>query len=57
MNGTTTIPPREAEAPRQERVLGSYETGRAGPLVLVLGAVHGNEPSGIIAAQRVLAKL
>lgn len=40
-----------------ERVVGSYDTGRPGPLVITIGGMHGNEPGGIFAAQRVLELL
>ncbi len=40
-----------------ERLLGRYTSGREGPTVVVCGGLHGNEPSGILAAQRVLARL
>lgn len=39
------------------RVLGRYSTGRPGPTVVVIGAIHGNEPAGLSAIQRVLARL
>ena len=39
------------------RVLGSYSSNSAGPLLLTVGGVHGNEPSGVEAARRVLASL
>lgn len=51
-----TETPRTSEV-TQERFIGSYETGRTGPLLLTLGGVHGNEPAGIEAAKRVLCKL
>lgn len=40
-----------------ERILGRFIGATAGPAVFVLGGVHGNEPSGILAARRVLAYL
>ena len=40
-----------------ERVVGEYDSGVPGPLFLALGGIHGNEPSGIHAAERVLATL
>ena len=40
-----------------ERVLGRLEGQTPGPAVFVLGGVHGNEPSGLAAARRVLAHL
>ncbi|NOT53631.1 MAG: aspartoacylase [Deltaproteobacteria bacterium] len=39
------------------RVLGTYGGRSEGPLVLCLGGIHGNEPAGVVAAQRVLAVL
>lgn len=36
------------------RVLGTYGGHTDGPLVICLGGIHGNEPAGVIAAQRVL---
>ena len=40
------------------RVLGSYPTGEhEDPLVLGIGGLHGNEPSGVIALQNVFEKL
>lgn len=44
-------------APPLERVLGTLDSGRPGPTLLVTGGVHGNEPSGVTALQRVLARL
>ena len=40
-----------------QRELGSYGTDAAGPLTVVIGGMHGNEPGGVLAARRVLAKL
>jgi succinylglutamate desuccinylase len=40
-----------------ERRIGSYSEGRPGPLLIVIGGVHGNEPAGVFAARRVLARL
>jgi succinylglutamate desuccinylase len=40
-----------------DRLLGSYCTGAAGPTVVVVAGIHGNEPAGIEAARRVLARL
>jgi len=40
-----------------KHVLGSYDSGRPGPTVLALGGMHGNEPAGVEAARRVLARL
>ena len=40
-----------------DRLIGSYEGQKKGPLVLVLGAVHGNEPAGVEAFEKVLNML
>lgn len=40
-----------------DRVVCDYTTGRPGPLFLILGGMHGNEPSGVLAAQRLAATL
>lgn len=39
------------------RELGTWDHGRPGPTVLVMAGVHGNEPAGITAVQRVLQHL
>jgi len=40
-----------------ERELGAYDPGRAGPTLVILGGVHGNEPAGIHAFRAVLERL
>ena len=49
---TTTSPP-----PLLRRELGSWDCGGPGPTVLVMAGVHGNEPAGVVAVQRVLGHL
>jgi predicted deacylase len=44
-------------APLVPRVLGTYERQTAGPSLICIGGMHGNEPAGVIAAQRVLQTL
>lgn len=39
------------------RVLCDYDSGRPGPLFLIIGGMHGNEPSGVLAAQRLAQSL
>ncbi|MBV8454081.1 MAG: succinylglutamate desuccinylase/aspartoacylase family protein [Deltaproteobacteria bacterium] len=39
------------------RELGRYGERAAAPLVICIGGMHGNEPAGVFAAQRVLAEL
>ena len=43
-----TLPPRN---------IGTYDQGHAGPLVIVLGGMHGNEPAGVQALQTVFEML
>lgn len=43
--------------PLLERVIGSYDSGRKGPTVVVTAGLHGNEPAGTQALGRVFAKL
>ncbi len=40
-----------------DRVLGKYSQEKNGPLLIVLGAMHGNEPAGVIAIQSLLKLL
>lgn len=44
-------------APEVRRELGRWDDGVAGPTVLVLAGIHGNEPAGVQAVERVLAEL
>lgn len=46
-----------AGASMQRRELGRWDTGRPGPTLMVLAGIHGNEPAGITAVQRVLGRL
>lgn len=39
------------------RRLGAYEGDRPGPTMVVVGGIHGNEPSGVFAIREVLAEL
>lgn len=39
------------------RIIGKYTRGKKGPLLFVTGGVHGNEPSGVQALERVFAEL
>lgn len=49
-------PPAAAPAPN-ERVLGRHSDGLPGSTLVVIGGLHGNEPSGVAALRRVLAWL
>ncbi len=39
------------------RVIGAYDSGETGPLLIVTAAIHGNEPAGVEALERVFAGL
>lgn len=47
----------EALGPDLAREQGSYSVGEGGPLLVVTGGIHGNEPAGLLAARRVLRQL
>lgn len=51
----TTDPP--AQGHLFPRLLGSYGGDAAGPLVIGIGGMHGNEPAGVLALQQVLHAL
>lgn len=36
-----------------KRIIGTYETGKEGPLLFVSAGIHGNEPSGVKALEKV----
>ncbi len=36
-----------------QRIIGEYTTGKSGPTVIITGGIHGNEPAGVFALQRV----
>lgn len=39
------------------RIIGAYSSGRPGPLLFVIGGIHGNEPAGVSALKRVFDTL
>ena len=47
----------EIEVERRARELGRVVGREPGPTLVVVGALHGNEPSGVLALERVLARL
>jgi succinylglutamate desuccinylase len=56
-NAASGGPPASGLDRRPARPIGEYGTGLPGPLLLVVGGMHGNEPAGILAARRVLDRL
>ena len=47
----------EADAPAYQRLVGALRSREPGPSLIVVGGIHGNEPAGLRAAQRVLGRL
>ena len=47
----------EKESKKESRIIGEYSSNKKGPLLFVTAGVHGNEPSGVRALQRVFAEL
>jgi succinylglutamate desuccinylase len=43
--------------PATSRLIGHVRGARPGPMILAVAAIHGNEPAGVAAARRVLARL
>jgi succinylglutamate desuccinylase len=37
-----------------ERIIGHYRGAEAGPLVVAIGGIHGNEPAGVLALERLV---
>lgn len=54
---TDPASPEVGPPPPVARRLGEHDAGATGPVLVVLCAVHGNEPAGVEAVQRVLAHL
>lgn len=54
---TRTETPLADPRPRTERVLGRLRGTGDGPVLVVVAALHGNEPAGLEAAEKVLARL
>jgi hypothetical protein len=48
---------QEALPASRPRILGRVDDALPGPTVVLIGGVHGNEPAGVAAIERVLAKL
>ncbi len=40
-----------------DRIIGTYTTGLAGPLLIVIGGMHGNEPAGVLALEQLFGLL
>jgi len=40
-----------------KHLIGSFRGTHAGPTLIIMGGIHGNEPAGVLAARRVVSKL
>lgn len=48
---------RTRVTPQRARLIGKYSGEQPGPLVLFVAGIHGNEPSGVVALERVFDEL
>lgn len=48
---------RGMNKPLADRIIGTYGQEQSGPLVIAVGGIHGNEPAGVKALERVFARL
>jgi succinylglutamate desuccinylase len=55
----TKKPENKSQATQMDnsRVIGKYDVGNKGPLIICIGATHGNEPAGVRAIELVLKML
>ncbi len=54
-NVRTKVKKRFSQKP--SRIVGSYSQGLTGPRIFVVAGIHGNEPAGIVALQRLFSQL
>lgn len=54
---TATLEPGRQLAGPGEHLIGSVRGSFPGPTLLILGGIHGNEPAGVLAAERVLPRI
>jgi predicted deacylase len=57
MISTATLKPARQLAKPGEHLIGSVRGSLPGPTLLILGGIHGNEPAGVLAVDRVLARI
>jgi hypothetical protein len=57
MISTATLKPASQLARPGEHLIASIRGSLPGPTLLILGGIHGNEPAGVLAAERVLARI
>src|SRR5476651_1711478 len=57
MISTSKFEPASQFADLGEHLIASIRGTRPGPTLLILGGIHGNEPAGVLAAERVLPRI
>jgi hypothetical protein len=57
MISTATLKPASRLAKPGEHLIASIRGSFSGPTLLILGGIHGNEPAGVLAAERVLLRI
>ena len=57
MIATAELKPANQLAKPAEHLIGSVRGSLPGPTLLILGGMHGNEPAGVLAADRVLLRI
>ncbi|MCA9798793.1 MAG: succinylglutamate desuccinylase/aspartoacylase family protein [Cyanobacteria bacterium HKST-UBA04] len=58
MNAASVLAPTALHAIAEHpHCLGLYSQGNPGPVIVAIGSMHGNEPGGVLAAERVLSRL
>lgn len=62
MSGSVCVETIGSDPPARDglsvkRIVGSYSCGLDGPLLICIGGLHGNEPAGVLALQRVFRTL
>lgn len=57
MISTTTLEPARQLAKPGAHLIASVRGSLAGPTLLILGGIHGNEPAGVLAANRVVTRI
>jgi len=57
MISTATLEPARQLAKPGEHLIASVRGSLPGPTLLILGGIHGNEPAGVLAADRVLPRI
>lgn len=57
LNPTSETPQTPFSDPHRQRLIGTYGSDESGPVVACVAGIHGNEPAGVHALERVLTVL